>query len=124
MTDLRMHTVPTGADVRSDKSVFLRITIPLAGVNFLNQASRALIATIGPIVALEFSLSATELGLLAATFFATSLALAYFASQAGQAPEAGIPDARLIEQQNSVPTLDEGTQSLDNSAPVLEEAGE
>jgi MFS family permease len=52
-------------------SVFLRVTTPLAGVNFLNQASRALIATIGPIVALEFSLSATELGLLAATFFAS-----------------------------------------------------
>ncbi len=61
---------------------------------------------------------------LAAAFFATSLTLAYFASQAGQAPEAGIPDARLIEQQNSVPTLDEGAQDLDNSAPVLEEAGE
>jgi MFS family permease len=57
--------------VRSDRSVFLRVTMPLAGVNFLNQASRALIATIGPILALEFSLSATELGLLAGTFFAS-----------------------------------------------------
>ena len=58
--------------------------------------------------------------LLAAIFFATSLALAYFASQAGQAPEAGIPDSRLIEQQRSVPTLDDSAQDMDNVAPVLE----
>jgi MFS family permease len=50
---------------------FIRLTLPLAGVNVLNQASRALIATIGPVLALDFSLSATELGLLAATFFAS-----------------------------------------------------
>lgn len=49
--------------------VFLRITLPLSGLNFLNQAARTLIATIGPLLALEFSLSATELGLLSATFF-------------------------------------------------------
>ena len=55
---------------RSERSVFLCVTIPLSGVNFLNQASRALIATIGPLLALEFSLSATQLGLLAAMFFA------------------------------------------------------
>lgn len=55
----------------SDRTVFLNVTMPLAGVNFLNQASRALIATIGPLLAVEFSLSATELGLLAATFFAS-----------------------------------------------------
>ncbi|MCK2185537.1 preprotein translocase subunit SecG [Halomonas getboli] len=61
-------------------------------------------------------------GVLAAAFFATSLTLAYFASQAGQAPkETGIPDAKLIEQQqNSVPSLDEGSSSADNAAPVLE----
>lgn len=51
--------------------VFWRLTLPLSGVNFLNQAARALIATIGPLLALEFDLSATELGLLAATFFAS-----------------------------------------------------
>ncbi len=51
--------------------VFWRLTLPLSGVNFLNQAARALIATIGPLLALEFELSATELGLLAATFFAS-----------------------------------------------------
>lgn len=71
MTDPLTNTVPGSAQVRSDRSVFLRVTMPLAGVNFLNQASRALIATIGPILALEFSLSATELGLLAAAFFAS-----------------------------------------------------
>lgn len=52
-------------------ATFLRLTLPLAGVNVLNQGSRALLATIGPTLALEFGLSATELGLLAATFFAS-----------------------------------------------------
>lgn len=61
---------------------------------------------------------------LAFTFFATSLALAYFATQAGQAPEAGIPDARLIEQQNGVPTLDDDARDVDNAAPVLEESND
>ncbi|MBB3191799.1 preprotein translocase subunit SecG [Halomonas cerina] len=61
-------------------------------------------------------------GVLAAAFFATSLTLAWFASQAGQAtPEAGIPDAELIEQQNALPTLDDEGQDVDNTAPVLEE---
>ncbi|MDR5866338.1 preprotein translocase subunit SecG [Halomonas koreensis] len=61
---------------------------------------------------------------LAAAFFATSLTLAYFASQAGEAPEeAGIPDAELIDQQqNSVPSLDGEGQAMDNTAPVLEES--
>ncbi len=52
-------------------SRFVRLTLPLSGVNVVNQASRALIATIGPSLALEFGLSASELGLLAATFFAS-----------------------------------------------------
>lgn len=52
------------------RAVFLRVTLPLSGMNFINSASRALIATIGPLLAVEFSLSATELGLLAAVFFA------------------------------------------------------
>lgn len=55
---------------------FLRVTLPLAGVNFVNQASRTVIATIGPLLAVEFALSASELGLLAAVFFA-----AYAAAQ-------------------------------------------
>lgn len=59
---------------------------------------------------------------LAAGFFVTSLALAHFATQAGQAPEAGIPDARLIEQQRSLPTLDDEVRGVDNTAPVLEQS--
>jgi preprotein translocase subunit SecG len=59
---------------------------------------------------------------LAAAFFATSLTLAYFATQAGQAPEAGIPDSRLIEQQRGLPTLDDEAGGVDNTAPVLEES--
>lgn len=49
---------------------FFRITFPLALVNFLNQASRAVMAVIGPLLALEFELSASDLGLLAAVLFA------------------------------------------------------
>ncbi len=49
---------------------FVRITLPLAAINFLNQGNRALVATIGPLLAIEFGLSAAELGLLAACFFA------------------------------------------------------
>lgn len=49
---------------------FGRITLPLAAINFLNQGNRALVATIGPLLAIEFGLSASELGLLAACFFA------------------------------------------------------
>lgn len=55
---------------------FVRLTLPLAGQNFVNQASRTLVATIGPLLAMEFALSASELGLLAAMFFA-----AYAAAQ-------------------------------------------
>jgi uncharacterized protein (DUF2126 family) len=47
-------------------NTFLRVTLPLAAVNFLNQASRAVLALIGPLLALEFALSASDLGLLAA----------------------------------------------------------
>jgi predicted MFS family arabinose efflux permease len=49
---------------------FVRLTLPLAGLNFVNQASRTLIATIAPLLAVEFALTASELGLLAAMFFA------------------------------------------------------
>lgn len=52
-------------------SIFARVTLPLAAVNFLNQASRVMVATLGPLLAVEFGLSASELGLLAAVFFAT-----------------------------------------------------
>jgi predicted MFS family arabinose efflux permease len=50
---------------------FARLTMPLAGLNFVNQFSRTLIATVGPLLAVEFALSASELGLLAAMFFAS-----------------------------------------------------
>ena len=49
---------------------FSRITLPLAAVNFLNQGTRALLATIAPVLAFEFDLSASGLGFLAASFFA------------------------------------------------------
>lgn len=49
---------------------FARLTLPLAGLNFVNQAARTLVATIGPLLAVEFALSASQLGLLAAMFFA------------------------------------------------------
>ena len=60
----------------STAGIFLRVTLPLAGVNFLNQASRAVLAVIGPILAVEFALSASDLGLLAALLF-----VAYAAAQ-------------------------------------------
>jgi len=50
-------------------SAFLRVTLPLAAVNFLNQASRAVMGVIGPLLAVEFALSASDLGLLAAALF-------------------------------------------------------
>jgi MFS family permease len=54
---------------------FARLTLPLAGLNFVNQASRTLVATIGPLLAVEFALSASELGLLAAMFFVAYAAM-------------------------------------------------
>lgn len=53
----------------SPRSLFLRITLPLAAFNFVNQASRAVMAVVGPVLALEFGLSASELGLMAACMF-------------------------------------------------------
>ncbi|MFM7777606.1 MAG: hypothetical protein ACKPB8_02400, partial [Alphaproteobacteria bacterium] len=35
-------------------SLFTRITLPLAAINFINQANRSLVAVIGPFLALEF----------------------------------------------------------------------
>ncbi len=60
-----------GACHAARMSNFTRITLPLAAVNFINQANRSLVAVIGPLLALEFGLSAAELGLLAACFFAS-----------------------------------------------------
>jgi MFS family permease len=51
--------------------LFFGVTLPLTGLNFLNQASRTVMAIIGPVLAVEFGLSASELGLLAACMFAS-----------------------------------------------------
>lgn len=61
---------------QSTGRIFARVTLPLAAVNFLNQASRAVLAVIGPVLAVEFALSASDLGLLAALLF-----VAYAAAQ-------------------------------------------
>jgi MFS family permease len=50
--------------------LFVRVTLPLAVFNLVNQASRTVMSVIGPVLAVEFSLSASELGLLAACMFA------------------------------------------------------
>jgi MFS family permease len=49
---------------------FLIVTLPLAAMNLLNQSSRTVMTIIGPVLAVEFSLSASELGLMAACMFA------------------------------------------------------
>ena len=54
----------------ADYRLFLIVTLPLAAMNLLNQASRTVMSIIGPVLAVEFSLSASELGLLAACMFA------------------------------------------------------
>jgi len=56
--------------------MFVRVTLPLAFGNFINQAARTVMAIVGPLLAIEFGLSASELGLLAACTFA-----AYAAAQ-------------------------------------------
>ena len=48
---------------------FLHVTLPLATLNLINQASRTIMAVIGPVLAVEFAFSASELGLLAACMF-------------------------------------------------------
>ncbi|MBL8377015.1 MAG: MFS transporter [Burkholderiales bacterium] len=50
--------------------LFLVITLPLAAFGAINQASRTVMAIIGPGLATELSLSASALGLLAACMFA------------------------------------------------------
>jgi len=56
--------------MRAEWRLFAKITLPLSALNVINQASRTVMAVIGPALALEFSLSAGELGLLAACMFA------------------------------------------------------
>ena len=50
-------------------NTFLRVTLPLAGLNFVNQAARGVMAVIGPVLAVEYALSASELGLLSSVLF-------------------------------------------------------
>src|SRR2546423_9221979 len=54
----------------ADWRLFLKVTLPLSALNLINQASRAVMAISGPVLAVEFSFSASELGLLAACMFA------------------------------------------------------
>jgi len=62
--------------MNSGPGLFVKVTLPLAALNFLNQASRTVMSVVGPVLAVEFALSASELGLLAACMFA-----AYAAAQ-------------------------------------------
>jgi len=52
------------------RKVLLRVTLPFAAMGFLNQAGRIVVALVGPAIALEFGLSASGLGALAAAYFA------------------------------------------------------
>jgi sugar phosphate permease len=63
---------PTDAGYR----IFLIVTLPLAAMNLINQASRTVMSIVGPVLAVEYAFSASELGLLSACAFAT-----YAASQ-------------------------------------------
>ncbi len=54
----------------ADWRLFLGITLPLATFGLINQASRTVMAIIGPVLAVEFALSGRELGLLAACMLA------------------------------------------------------
>jgi sugar phosphate permease len=53
-----------------DGRLFLGVTLPLATLGVINQAARTVMAIIGPVLAVEFSLSGSELGLLAACMLA------------------------------------------------------
>ncbi len=48
---------------------FVSVTLPLAGLNWVNQAARGVMAVIGPVLAVEYGLSASELGLLSSVLF-------------------------------------------------------
>ena len=54
---------------------FLHVTLPLATLNLINQASRTIMAVIGPVLAVEFAFSASQLGFLAACMFVTYAAV-------------------------------------------------
>jgi MFS family permease len=48
---------------------FIRVTLPLTGMSFINQAGRGVMAVVGPVLAVQYGLSASELGLLASVLF-------------------------------------------------------
>jgi MFS family permease len=50
--------------------MLVKVTLPLAAANFMNQAARMVMAIVGPVLAVELGLSAIELGVLAACLFA------------------------------------------------------
>jgi sugar phosphate permease len=52
------------------RRLFLGVTLPLATLGLINQAARTVMAIIGPVLAVEFSLSGSELGLLGASMLA------------------------------------------------------
>jgi sugar phosphate permease len=54
----------------TDRRLFLGVTLPLATLGLINQASRTVMAVLGPVLAVEFSLSGSELGMLAACMLA------------------------------------------------------
>ena len=56
--------------MNSPVRLFLVVTLPLAALSLISQASRTVMAIIGPVLATEFSLSASELGVLGACMFA------------------------------------------------------
>src|SRR5512134_1357061 len=61
----------TMGSMRADsKGLFARVTLPLAVFGLINQAARTVMAIIGPLLAVEFGLSASELGMLAACMLA------------------------------------------------------
>ena len=43
----------------ADGRAFLAVTLPFAWMNLINQASRTVMAVIGPALAVEFALSAS-----------------------------------------------------------------
>jgi sugar phosphate permease len=56
--------------VSADRRLFLGVTLPLATLGMINQAARTVMAIIGPVLAVEFALSGSQLGLLGASMLA------------------------------------------------------
>ena len=48
---------------------FISVTLPLTGLSFVNQAGRGVMAVVGPVLAVQYALSASELGLLSSMLF-------------------------------------------------------